>query len=68
MSLISFARFGHIVAFLALAAVLAACGSLPPRPVLAPTHAIADFAQTRISEMAEHALPGDTRSGFRLLP
>ena len=53
---------------LAPAALLAACSSLPPRPALAPTQAIADDTQTPLSAIAKRALPGDTRSGFRLLP
>lgn len=56
------------VASCALAAALAACSSLPARPPLAPTHAIADTARTPLSQIADQALPGDTRSGFRLLP
>ena len=56
------------LASLALAAALAACSSLPARPPAPPTYAIADVAKTPIAVMAERALPGDTRSGFRLLP
>lgn len=56
------------VASCALAAALGACSSLPARPPLAPTHAIADTARTPLSQIADQALPGDTRSGFRLLP
>jgi putative cardiolipin synthase len=71
MPLSSFAHISHIartLASLALVSVLAACSSLPARPPLPPTQAIADYAQTPLSTIAERALPGDTRSGFRLLP
>ena len=62
------ATLARALASLALAALLAACSSLPARPPLPPTQAIADYAQTPLSTIAEQALPGDTRSGFRLLP
>ena len=63
-----FPRFARCLCAVALAALLGACSSLPARPPLPPTQAIADYAQTPLAEMAEAALPGDTRSGFRLLP
>ncbi|MEO7057317.1 MAG: phospholipase D family protein, partial [Caldimonas sp.] len=59
---------GRAFTAIALAAVLGACSSLPARPPLPPTHAITDYAATPLSAIAEHSLPGDTRSGFRLLP
>ncbi len=68
MPFLPFARVVRIVPALVLASCVAACTSLPTRPALPDTHAVADYQETLISEMAERALPGDTRSGFRLLP
>jgi cardiolipin synthase C len=48
--------------------LLVACASLPPRPALAPTKAVGDYATTALAAVTDPALPTDGRSGFRLLP
>lgn len=55
---------------LTLAVVLTGCAGLPPRNATAdnPSVAIADYQQTPLAAMTDKALPGDTRSGFRLMP
>lgn len=55
-----------------LTALLAACGSLPPRGELAPSQAYpaAEVATTALARAAANSLPeaGAAASGFRLLP
>ncbi len=53
---------------IASALALAACASLPPPRPATPTAAIADYARTPLADLTAAALPGDGRSGFRLLP
>ena len=53
---------------LGLAAVLAACSSLPPQVATPPTTAIGDYAQTPLGAITQKVLPTDGRSGFRLQP
>ncbi|MDQ0013945.1 phosphatidylserine/phosphatidylglycerophosphate/cardiolipin synthase-like enzyme [Variovorax boronicumulans] len=53
---------------LGLAAVLAACSSLPPQVAAPPTTAIGDYAQTPLGAITQKVLPTDGRSGFRLQP
>ncbi|ADU38624.1 phospholipase D family protein [Variovorax paradoxus] len=53
---------------LGLAAVLAACSSLPPQVATPPTAAIGDYAQTPLGAITKKVLPTDGRSGFRLQP
>ncbi|MDB5848773.1 MAG: phospholipase D/Transphosphatidylase [Rhodoferax sp.] len=44
------------------------CAALPTPTPQPATTAIADFEPTRLARMTERVLPGDDRSGFRLLP
>ncbi|MGF6348392.1 phospholipase D family protein [Variovorax sp. W2I14] len=53
---------------LVLAAVLAACSSLPLQIATPPTAAIGDYAQTPLGAITQKVLPTDGRSGFRLQP
>ena len=61
------AHFFRFLLTLACAFALGACSSLPPAT---PSHsdAIADYARTPLAQMAQKSLPGDSRSGFRLMP
>lgn len=53
---------------LGLAAMLAACSSLPAQIATPPTTAIGDYAQTPLGAITQKVLPTDGRSGFRLQP
>ncbi|WP_261803437.1 phospholipase D family protein [Variovorax sp. PAMC26660] len=53
---------------LGVAVLLAACSSLPPQVVRAPTLAIDDYAQTPLAAITQKVLPTDGRSGFQLQP
>lgn len=55
---------------LTLAVALTGCAGLPPRHMATNDHsvAIADYQQTPLAAMTDKALPGDARSGFRLMP
>ena len=64
-------RFSAFLApFLALAAALSGCSSLPPRQEQIPTSALADTADTPLGVLAAASLDeaGPGESGFRLLP
>ncbi|MGH8335858.1 MAG: phospholipase D-like domain-containing protein, partial [Gammaproteobacteria bacterium] len=53
---------------LGLLVLLYGCASLPPQPLLPPSSAISDYAQTPLAAMTKDPAPGDTRSGFQLQP
>ncbi len=61
-------RGARTALLLGIALLLTACAGLPSIPRPAATSAIDDYGQTPLAAVTQKALPGDGRSGFRLLP
>lgn len=68
MPIISFARNALWTLLLGLSVLLCGCASLPPSPLLQPSSAISDYAQTPLAAITRNPIPGDSRSGFQLQP
>jgi cardiolipin synthase C len=65
-------RAARLIGSIGLISLLGACGSLPPRGEVAPSHAIASAADSTLGRLATQALgpaaSDAAASGFRLLP